>query len=559
MAAGGTLDTATWSLEISKVEGTELTALKTVTGLTIPTPGANTDWVTISLSGLDVPTLESNALYAFEIYTSTGWFGIDATQSDTAYPGGTAFNSAGPARSFAGNTLGNLAVHGYDRTFVAQLTAPPSGPGDADNNGGVDINDFHLMNSNFETTVPMFTGGDLDGNGFVDLNDFARWRAVAPLSALVAAGFAVPEPSAIALVGGALFGLLGLRSRPRGRSIMSAAVIADSPAPQRIQKRIVLPYLVVGIVWSLTVTVGHATVTMTLSTTTPTPGAHDQYDFTDDAEIPGGTTPGGGAYNQQAFSDNGGPPGQIFTTPASASPSLPAFQLDAIWLKGAQSSDGNFGGFDAGTTWSVRISEVNGALLVPIKTVSGIPSAAGITGGEWFAWTFSGSDLQTLQPNKQYAFDLFSSSGWLGFDADTSDSYAGGTAFNSSSGSRNFSGLTTGNLEDHGYDRTFMVALSPSLLIGPGDVDGDGDTDLDDYVIIKTNFFLASGATRGQGDLNGDGRVGLADFALWKNSAEPSLLARVSIPEPSSLVLALIGVGWLGGRGSRASRSAVVC
>lgn len=524
------INTATWNLEISKVEGTTLTALSTVTGITIPTPGLSTDWVTISLSGLDVPTLDANGVYAFEISTSTSWFGIDATQSDTAYTGGTAFNSAGPARSFAGNTLGNLADRGYDRTFIAHLTAPPGGPGDADNSGGVSVADYNLINAHFETAVPMFTNGDLDGNSYVDLNDFARWRDVAPLSALIAAGLAVPEPSTAVLLGAVLLGCFG-----RGRRRRDIAKVSTAKGPLMNKS---LLCLVAVLTLCCTAPLGRAAVTMTMGATAPTPGTYDQYTLLDDAAIPGGTTPGGGTYNSQAFSDNNGPPGQIFTTPASASTSLPAFQLNTIWLKGAEASGGNHGGFTASTTWGIRISEVNGAVLTPLKTITGVPTVAGITGGEWFTWTFSGGELQTLQANKQYAFDLYSSSGWLGFDADTSDSYTGGTAFNSGGGgSRNFDGLTTGNLANHGYDRTFLVGLSPSLLIGPGDVDGDGDTDLADYAIIKTNFFLATGATRSQGDLTGDGRVLLDDFALWKNNAAPSLVALVTVPEPGTLAL----------------------
>jgi hypothetical protein len=549
-AGGGAIDTATWSIEISKVNGTNLTALKTITGITLPAGGVTTDWVTIALSGFDVPTLDPNSQYAFEIYSSTGWFGIDATQTDTAYAGGTAFNSAGPGRAFTGNTLGNLAIHGYDRTFIAQLTPPPGGPGDATGNGVVDVNDYNLINANFEKTVAMFTNGDLDGNSFVDLNDFARWRDVAPLSALIAAGIAVPEPSTAVLFTVVCFGLMSRRrhglSQGRQANQESSVVISESPIKRESRMKVALPSLLAVIGLCLAASTSQATVTMTIGATAPTPGTYDQYTLLDDAAIPGGTTPGGGTFNSQAFSDNNGPPGQIFTTPASSSPSLPAYRLNTIWLKGAEASGGNFGNFTTSTTWGIRISEVNGAVLTPVKTITGIASATGITGGDWMTWTFTAGDLQTLQANKQYAFDLYSSEGWLGFDADTTDSYAGGTAFNSGGGgARNFNGVTTGNLANHVYDRTFLVGLSPSLLIGPGDVDGDGDTDLADYGIIKTNFFLATGATRGQGDLTGDGKVLLDDFAIWKNNAAGSLVAQISVPEPTGIVL-MAAAGVLG-------------
>lgn len=289
----------------------------------------------------------------------------------------------------------------------------------------------------------------------------------------------------------------------------------------------------------------HATVTMTFGTVAPTPGAHDQYQFLDELDVPGGTAPGGGLLNQQAFSDNNGPPGQMFTTPAPSSPGLPAYQVNSISLKGGSQGTANYGGFGGATTWGIRISEVVGTTLNPVMVVTGVPHATGtILGDEWFTWTFTDDHLRTLQASKLYAFDLYSSAGYLGFDATADDnSYAGGTAFNSGGGAvRSFAGLTTGDLASRGYDRTFLVSLSPSLLIGPADVNGDGVTDLVDYGIIKSNFFLASGALRSQGDLNGDGRVGLEDYAVWRNVAPAALVASLNVPEPSALALSL-GLG----------------
>jgi len=52
----------------------------------------------------------------------------------------------------------------------------------------------------------------------------------------------------------------------------------------------------------------------------------------------------------------------------------------------------------------------------------------------------------------------------------------------------------------------------------PGDADGDGDVDLDDFVILKNNFGTATGATCAQGDFDGDGDVDLDDFVLLKNN-----------------------------------------
>ncbi len=53
----------------------------------------------------------------------------------------------------------------------------------------------------------------------------------------------------------------------------------------------------------------------------------------------------------------------------------------------------------------------------------------------------------------------------------------------------------------------------------PGDADGDGDVDLDDFAILKTNFGrtgVTAGA--GEGDFDGDGDVDLDDFAILKTN-----------------------------------------
>lgn len=298
--------------------------------------------------------------------------------------------------------------------------------------------------------------------------------------------------------------------------------------------------------------VAHGAVNMSMSLTAPTIGPLDQFDFTDDATVPGGTTPGGGTYNSQAFSDNGGPPGQIFTTPSGGS----TFALNAVSLKGANTGGGNFGGFTAGTTWGVRVSQVSGTTLIPKVTVTGIPNVAGITGIEWYTWTFSGTDSIPLTPSTQYAFEVFSSTGYLGFDADTSDGYAGGTAFNSAGGTRSFADNTTGNLANHLYDRTFHVAIGDHIF-KPGDVDDDGDVDAADFGIIRDHFRQSVG-TRVLGDLDGDGTVGFTDYLEWRanlpaGSAAASL--SLAVPEPTGIILLASGIGAVAAINSRRRRN----
>ncbi|NLF30653.1 MAG: hypothetical protein GX591_07175 [Planctomycetes bacterium] len=55
-------------------------------------------------------------------------------------------------------------------------------------------------------------------------------------------------------------------------------------------------------------------------------------------------------------------------------------------------------------------------------------------------------------------------------------------------------------------------------VCNPGDADGDGDVDLDDFVVLKNNFGTATGATCAEGDFDADGDVDLDDFVLLKNN-----------------------------------------
>ena len=51
-----------------------------------------------------------------------------------------------------------------------------------------------------------------------------------------------------------------------------------------------------------------------------------------------------------------------------------------------------------------------------------------------------------------------------------------------------------------------------------GDINLDGEVDIDDFVIFKNNCGAMSGATWGTSDLDGDRDVDLDDFTIYKNS-----------------------------------------
>jgi hypothetical protein len=103
---------------------------------------------------------------------------------------------------------------------------------------------------------------------------------------------------------------------------------------------------------------------------------------------------------------------------------------------------------------------------------------------------------------------------------------------------------------------TYLAGSAPPVQ--PGDVNLDGQTNLADYTIIKTNFFRTSGATRALGDLTADGRVDLADFTLWRNNAPLSEVAGLPIPEPGTAALAALALAVFGARRRGAWRRAVL-
>ncbi len=70
--------------------------------------------------------------------------------------------------------------------------------------------------------------------------------------------------------------------------------------------------------------------------------------------------------------------------------------------------------------------------------------------------------------------------------------------------------------QGEGYDIGAYEYVAAAPL--PGDADNDGDVDLDDFALLKTNFGAGPNATWGQGDFDGDGDVDLDDFAILKTN-----------------------------------------
>lgn len=86
------------------------------------------------------------------------------------------------------------------------------GPGDVNDDGFVDFDDYVIIRDNFRNVGVTRAEGDLVVDGVVNFDDFIEWRQNATPSALAAAGFVVPEPSTAAILL-ALTAVLGSRRR----------------------------------------------------------------------------------------------------------------------------------------------------------------------------------------------------------------------------------------------------------------------------------------------------------------------------------------------------------
>jgi len=98
---------------------------------------------------------------------------------------------------------------------------------------------------------------------------------------------------------------------------------------------------------------------------------------------------------------------------------------------------------------------------------------------------------------------------------------------------RSTGGIADGDADNNWFDAGLVsVTAAPK----PGDADGNGSVDLLDFVLLKQNFGVTTGATWDMGDFNRDGAVNLNDFVILKQNFGRAATATPVVVEHAAVV-----------------------
>ena len=101
----------------------------------------------------------------------------------------------------------------------------------------------------------------------------------------------------------------------------------------------------------------------------------------------------------------------------------------------------------------------------------------------------------------------------------------------------------------HNVTYTSTMVQLQNLLAHEGDSDGDQDVDITDFNALAANFD-PDGATAPHswtaGNFNGDHSIDITDFNFLSSKFAPDGYGTSAIPEPSAMLLALLGLILLG-------------
>jgi hypothetical protein len=153
--------------------------------------------------GVGTPVLANAVLLAFGTFAANSTPAIVAgqTKANVFTVEGTGTNPPGV------NTIVEATVTAVTRNNIATI------PGDANLNKQVNLADLTILGGNFNTSNKIWQQGDFNGDKLVNLADLTILGGRFNTNAATAAGAAVPEPSAFALMGAAVAGLYCLRRR----------------------------------------------------------------------------------------------------------------------------------------------------------------------------------------------------------------------------------------------------------------------------------------------------------------------------------------------------------
>jgi hypothetical protein len=152
---------------------------------------------------------------------SADWFDVMAwTGNDTTYEAAYAASAAGQAVYVAHVTFQNPTGDPINVPAIPHMSNSPAVVlqrgllGDANMDGTVDINDLSKVLTNYDKTNMQWADGDFDGSGTVDIQDLSKILTNYDKTAGASAGIkAVPEPSALVLLGVSAIGLVRYAQR----------------------------------------------------------------------------------------------------------------------------------------------------------------------------------------------------------------------------------------------------------------------------------------------------------------------------------------------------------
>lgn len=468
--------------------------------------------------------------------------------------------------------------------------------GDLDGDGDIDLMDYRRIRDHLEQPFDALADGDVNADGFVDLNDFRAWKSIpAVASSGVLSLIAVPEPSSLALVAGALAVAVagGWRRGTSRRLLVALAAAAGLLGAQSARAELLLydPFIIGATPANgeyaegqlADLNGGGVSQNPTIGPASPSFLTGPWSTFTDDVVAatvqPTGLSFLGSPAAGGAVTSNGGAsrPYRELATPWDATTSG-TFYMSYLMSFGASpegttrddvghrvvemwSADGTPGD-DSAIVARIGYMSYNGNFNslppdeAPLKFGLGFGTEVPVLGGPAsFAEDNGATHLIVLKfvLSDQDAMDSVE----MFLDPTDNDEpvVASASFFNqdftlgSISGPIQFAGSGTPAVFDELRVGTTYVDVLPDFPL-KGDTNGDDAVDILDYQAIYSHLNL-TGQSTANGDVTGDGRVDLRDIALWRAN-RTDLGATVAsggfVPEPAAWALAFVAAAALGWR-----------